>query len=107
MLTNVVPRFPSIYPLEDIMIIEGVKLALIGMGTVLLFLTLMILLMQLVSILTRESANKELEAIRLAKELRTRGKNLAITADDTDEDIAAISAAVATYELERLTSLTT
>ena len=89
------------------MIIEGVKLALIGMGTVLLFLTLMILLMQLVSILTRESANKELEAIRLAKELRTRGKSLAITADDTDEDIAAISAAVATYELERLTSLTT
>lgn len=89
------------------MIIEGVKLALIGMGTVLLFLTLMILLMQLVSMLTRESANRELEAIRLAKELRARGKSPAITADDTDEDIAAISAAVATYELERLTSLTT
>lgn len=89
------------------MIIEGVKLALIGMGTVLLFLTLMILLMQWVSILTRESANRELEAIRLAKELRTRGKSQAITADDTDEDIAAISAAVATYELERLASLTT
>jgi sodium pump decarboxylase gamma subunit len=87
------------------MIIEGVKLALIGMGTVLLFLTLMILLIQLVSYLTRESANRELEAIRLAKELRTRGKSPAITADDTDEDIAAISAAVTTYELERLTSL--
>ncbi len=89
------------------MIIEGVKLAFIGMGTVLLFLTLMILLMQWVSVLTRESANRELEAIRFAKELRTRGKSQVITADDTDEDIAAISAAVATYELERLTSLTT
>jgi sodium pump decarboxylase gamma subunit len=106
MFTKGVYRFPSNFSLEVIMIIEGFKLAFIGMGTVFVFLSLMILLMQWVSILTRESANRELEAIKLAKELRRRGKDQVITVDDTNEDIAAISAAVATYELERLTSLT-
>jgi Na+-transporting methylmalonyl-CoA/oxaloacetate decarboxylase gamma subunit len=92
---------------EDIMITEGVKLALIITVTVLVFLSLMIVLMKWVSILTQKSANRKLEAIRVARELTVRGKDQAITGDVSDEDIVVISAAVATYELERLTSLTT
>ncbi len=84
------------------MILEGVKLAFIGMTTVLLFLTLMILLIQLVSVLTRGSANRELEAIKLAKELKLRGRKKTTLTEDADEDIAAIAAAVAAYEQERL-----
>ncbi len=86
------------------MIIEGVKLALIGMGTVFVFLSLMILLMHWVANLTRGSAQKELEIIRLAKELRLKGKAQSIPVDD---DIAVISAAVATYERERSKTATT
>ena len=84
------------------MILEGVKLAFIGMTTVFLFLSLMILLIQWVSVLTRGSANRELEAIRLAKELKLRGRKKTTLTEDADEDIAAIAAAVATYEQERL-----
>lgn len=84
------------------MIFEGVKLAFIGMGTVLLFLSLMILFIHLVSVVTRESARRELEAIRLAKDLKARAKPLKTAMDeDTDIDIAVIAAAVATYEEER------
>jgi len=92
---------------EDIMITEGVKLALIITVTVLVFLSLMIVLMKWVSILTQKSANRKLEAIKLARELTIRGKDQTITGDVSEEDIAVISAAIATYELERLTSLTT
>lgn len=84
------------------MIFEGVKLAFIGMGTVLLFLSLMILLIQWVSVLTRESARRELEAIRLAKDLKSRAKpSKTAREEDADIDIAVIAAAVATYEEER------
>ena len=57
----------------------------------------MILLIQLVSVLTRGSANRELEAIRLAKELKLRGRKKTTLTEDADDDIAAIAAAVATY----------
>jgi sodium pump decarboxylase gamma subunit len=84
------------------MILEGVKLAFIGMTTVFLFLSLMILLIQWVSMLTRGSARRELEIIRLAKEMKLRGKKKTHLTDGADEDIAAITAAVARYEQERL-----
>lgn len=84
------------------MIIEGIKLAFIGMGTVFLFLSLMILLMQWVAHLTRGAAQRELESIKLEKLLKTRSRQkTASPTDNTDEDIAAIAAAVATYEKER------
>jgi Na+-transporting methylmalonyl-CoA/oxaloacetate decarboxylase gamma subunit len=89
---------------EDIMITEGVKLALIITVTVFVFVSLMILLMKWVSILTQKSANRKLEAIRLARELTIRGKDQAIIVDVSEEDIAVISAAITTHELERLTS---
>jgi len=85
------------------MIIEGIKLMFVGMTTVMLFLTLMIYLIQLVSRLTRGAAARELEAIRLERELlaRTRREKQAAQSADEDEDIAAIAAAVAAYEAEK------
>ena len=45
------------------MIFEGVKLMVVGMTTVMLFLCLMILFINLVSFLTRGSAAREIAAI--------------------------------------------
>lgn len=101
-MKNEIIRFPSHQPAQDIMILEGVKLAFIGMTTVFLFLSLMILLIQWVSMLTRGTARRELETIRLAKEMKLRGKKKTPLTDSADEDIAAIAVAVATYEQERL-----
>lgn len=88
------------------MIIEGIKLMFIGMTTVMLFLFLMIFLIELVSRLTRLATVKELEAIRLQRELLARSrreKQAARSAEgDADEDIAAIAAAVTAYETEKL-----
>jgi Cdc6-like AAA superfamily ATPase len=52
--------------------------------------------------LTRGSARRELEIIRLAKEMKLRGKKKTTLNDNADEDIAAIAAAITTYEQERL-----
>lgn len=85
------------------MILEGVKLMFVGMTTVVLFLILMILLIQLVSRLTRGATNRELEAIRLERELlaRSRKEKKASASEEAEDDIAAIAAAVAAYEAER------
>lgn len=90
------------------MIFEGFKLAFIGMGVVLLFLSLMILLIQWVASLTRESSRRELAAIKQAKDLRTRTQKVtqdrqaqAVDSEDSGLDIAVIAAAVAAYEEER------
>ena len=86
------------------MIIEGLKLMVVGMTTVLLFLTFMILLIQLVAHLTREITARELQAMedereRLKQE-REREK-LAAAIDDSDEDIVVITAAIAAFEAQR------
>lgn len=90
------------------MIIEGIKLMLIGMTTVMLFLTLMIYLINLVARLTRGAAARELETIRLERELMARNRreklarqDSATAALDADEEIAAIAAAVTAYEREK------
>ena len=83
------------------MIFEGVKLMLIGMTTVMLFLVLMILLIQLTSYLTRGATAREVESIRLEREIQTLRKKKAKDSSDADEDIAVIAAAVAAYETER------
>ncbi|WP_457575214.1 OadG family transporter subunit [Desulfomarina sp.] len=84
------------------MIIEGVKLMFVGMATVLLFLSLMILLIQFVSFLTRDATARELEAIQKERELQAlkRRKKKEAYADN-DEDIAVIAAAIAAFEAER------
>ncbi len=64
------------------------------MTTVLLFLFLMILLIQLTSYLTRGATAREIEGIRIARELLAQKKKKAAASSDTDEDIAVIAAAV-------------
>ncbi|SDO57810.1 OadG family protein [Desulforhopalus singaporensis] len=85
------------------MLIEGVKLMVVGMSTVMLFLVLMIFFINLVAKLTRGAASRELDAINLERALALEKRNNAkkIVADDADEDIAVIGAAVAAYEAER------
>ncbi len=83
------------------MILEGVKLMFVGMTTVVLFLILMIFLIQLVSRLTKGATARELESIKLERELLARSKKEKLAAADADDDIAAIAAAVAAYEAER------
>ncbi|BCL62661.1 hypothetical protein DGMP_33540 [Desulfomarina profundi] len=84
------------------MIIEGVKLMFVGMTTVLLFLSLMILLIQFVSFLTRDATARELEAIQKERELQSlKRKKKKEASADSDEDIAVIAAAIAAFEAER------
>ena len=83
------------------MIFEGVKLMFIGMTTVMLFLVLMILLIQLASYLTRDATAREVESIRLEREIQALRKKKSKESSDADEDIAVIAAAVAAYETER------
>lgn len=97
------------------MLFEGVKLMFVGMGTVVLFLLLMIFLLNLVSKLTSKHTAREFEAITLERKLLTEAakakkqKELAATrspqshADDED-DIAVIAAAIAAFEAQKFQS---
>jgi sodium pump decarboxylase gamma subunit len=82
------------------MIFEGVKLMVVGMTTVMLFLTLMIFF---IAFLTRGVATRELDAIKRERELQAQSRRKAKEAatQDADEDIAVLAAAVAAYEAER------
>lgn len=85
------------------MIFEGVKLMIVGMTTVMLFLGLMIYCINLVAFLTRGAAAREMATAKRERELQAekRRKSKESVAGGTDEDIAAIAAAVAAYEIER------
>lgn len=85
------------------MIFEGVKLMVVGMTTVMLFLLLMILFINLIAILTRGSTARELAAIEAERDQNAfNRRNIKDTsAGEADEDIAVIAAAVAAYEAER------
>ncbi len=85
------------------MLFEGVKLMIVGMTTVMLFLSLMILFINFVSYLTRGSAAREVEAIARERALQAQNRKKAkeVSSDDADEDIAVIAAAVAAFEGER------
>lgn len=86
------------------MIFEGVKLMVVGMTTVMLFLLLMILFINLIAYLTRGAAARELDALKRERALlvEKRKKSQEKTAKDgEDVDIAVITAAVAAYEAER------
>ena len=85
------------------MIFEGVKLMVVGMTTVMLFLLLMILFINVVAMLTRGVTARELDAIEEERKLQAinRKKAKEATSQDADEDIAVIAAAVAAYEVER------
>ncbi len=94
------------------MLLEGVKLMFVGMGTVILFLLLMIFLLQLVSKLTSKHTAMEFEAIELerkqlaeaakAKRQRELAARTPQTSSDDEDDIAVIAAAIAAFEADRL-----
>ena len=86
------------------MIIEGLKLMVVGMTTVLLFLSFMILLIQLVAHLTRGVTARELQAIDAERERikqERKREKLAAAAGDGDEDIVVITAAIAAFEAQK------
>lgn len=94
------------------MIFEGIKLMFVGMGTVVLFLTFMVLLLQLVSRITKEHSAREYEAVELerkllaeaakAKKKREQDARTVRTSADDEDDIAVIAAAVAAFEADRI-----
>ncbi|MEJ2057431.1 MAG: OadG family transporter subunit [Desulfofustis sp.] len=87
------------------MILEGLKLMVVGMTTVCLFLILMILLIQLAAKLARNVTAREMQAIEeeklRLKKLREMEKQ---AAEGGDDDIAVISAAIAAFEADRATA---
>jgi len=87
------------------MIFEGVKLMIVGMATVMLFLGLMIYFINFVAYLTRSAAARELETIRREREVQAANRKkaqLTAAGSNADDDIAAIAAAVAAFENERM-----
>jgi sodium pump decarboxylase gamma subunit len=94
------------------MIFEGIKLMFVGMGTVFLFLSFMVILIQLISRLTKEHSSREYEAVELERKLlaeaakakkkrELEARTMHTSADDED-DIAVIAAAVAAFEADRM-----
>jgi len=94
------------------MIFEGIKLMFVGMGTVLLFLCFMILLLQLISRLTKEHTAREFETIERERKLlaaaakakkkrELEARTVSSTAEDED-DIAVIAAAIAAFEADKM-----
>ena len=85
------------------MLFEGVKLMIVGMTTVMLFLLLMILFINLVAYLTKGEAAREISEIEKERALQALKRKQAkeATSGDADEDIAVIGAAIAAYEAER------
>lgn len=75
------------------MILAGVKLMAAGMTTVILFLILMILSIELVA--------RCLAAKRAKDSIASRGDEVIDCKDEKRDDIAVIAAAVAAYEEER------
>ncbi len=78
------------------MLLAGLKLMFIGMTTVLLFLILMIVLIQIISKLTANIAKRELEMIKKgAAERAEKAKKIKM---DDDVPVAVFAAAIAAYE---------
>jgi len=76
------------------MILEGVKLAFIGMSTVFAFLVLLVLLLHLSTHLLRAITEKETVEEALQDRRKTRGKK---TLQDDSRLIAVVSAAVSAH----------
>ncbi|MGA7279924.1 MAG: OadG family protein [Desulfocapsaceae bacterium] len=84
------------------MIVEGLKLMVVGMTTVLMFLMFMILLIQLAAHLTKGVTARELQTIEDEKKRIKREREMAkLAATEDDNDIVVITAAIAAFEAER------
>jgi oxaloacetate decarboxylase (Na+ extruding) subunit gamma len=91
------------------MILEGVKLMLVGMGTVFCFLWLTVLCIQLVSVLTRRHTTREQEGLeqerkRLAMARKRKKSSRSSPPAADEDDIAVIAAAIAAFEADKLRS---
>jgi len=94
------------------MIFEGIKLMFVGMGTVILFLCFMIVLLLLISKITKEHSAREFEAVERerkllaeaakAKKKREQEARAIPAAADDEDDISVIAAAVAAFEADRM-----
>ena len=82
-------------------LLEGLKLMVIGMTTVLLFLAFMILLIQIVAKLTAGFAAHELAIIQKAKEDRARKAKKLKGISQGEIPTAVFAAAIAAYEQDR------
>ena len=84
------------------MIVEGLKLMVVGMTTVLMFLMFIILLIQVAARLTKDVTARELQAIEDEKDrLRQQREMEKLAAEEGNDDIAVITAAIAAFEAER------
>ncbi len=96
------------------MMIEGVKLMLVGMGTVFCFLWLTVLCIQLVAKLTQKQTARELESLvlerkkaamaRKAKKADNRPSADFSSTNDYENDVPVIAAAIAAFEADKLRS---
>lgn len=82
-------------------LLEGLKLMIIGMTTVLLFLSFMILLIEIVAKLTAGFAAHELAMIQKEKEERARKAKKLKGISKDEVPTVVISAAVAAYEEDK------
>lgn len=79
----------------------------VGMTTVLLFLSFMIILLQLVAKLTADITQKELDSIekeRIRKNQqheRRKALKMAAASKNNNDDIAVIAAAIAAFEADK------
>jgi len=83
------------------MIVEGIKLTVIGMSTVFLFLTLMLVLINLASYLTKGATAREIAIIEAEKKLAAeRAARKKVTNNVEELPVAVFAAAIAAYESE-------
>ncbi|MCP4295268.1 MAG: OadG family protein [Proteobacteria bacterium] len=99
------------------MIIEGLKLMIIGMATVLLFLSLMVILINLTSRATRKITARELELVEfekkeraekaarkreaLQKEAASLGHERSPIMAEEQPPVAVLAAAIASFEMDK------
>ena len=78
------------------MLLEGVKLMMMGMVTVVIFLVVMIYCIQIVAFLSRHITAAELQQMEAAKQ-----RKAAISPGEEEVPIAVFAAAIAAYEADR------
>ena len=79
------------------MLLEGFKLMIIGMGTVGLFLTMMVYCLQGIAWMSRHETKREEELLKMEK----FGKSDAIASPQEEIPIAVFAAAISAFESDR------
>lgn len=84
------------------MLIEGLKLMLMGMGTVMLFLSVMIICINAVTRLNKNNTESELTRLEGEKKKQKVRFKPAAPAQVGDVPIAVFAAAIAAYEADQV-----